>query len=282
MGKFTGMLLVSDFDGTFTSQIPENYRKNIDAIQKFKDGGGLFAFATGRDYHSFAAVEPNFENIANAPVITANGARLYDPVKKEYIFGSVLNLKLFAGFLENAYKIYPGLGVRFSCGNGLVIPVMNEIIKRDINDLSMRDIPVRIMPVKELLESGEEVYKCVMIHEPEKIDKIRELALKSEISRNDICFTKTYASGLEAVDINASKGRTAERLIKYLNERDNLEYKLFAIGDYENDLEMIRLAHCGAAPGNAAEEVKKAAKILTVDCKDGAVADFIRIIENNY
>ena len=277
MGKFTGILLVSDFDGTFTSQVRENYKKNVAAVERFKSGGGLFTFATGRDYHSLLAVEPDFMNIANAPVITANGARLYDINKKEYIFSHVLNLPLFSEFLDEIYKIYPDLGVRFSSEDGLVIPVLNEIIKDDLSDLFMQNISVRIMSVQELIESGEKVYKCVMIHTPEITNHIKKLALEF-YGRREICFTKTYDRGFEAVNINASKGATALKLKEYLGARDNLEYKLCAIGDYDNDLELIKLADFSGAPANALDEVKKAATVQTVAAKDGAVADFIRVI----
>jgi hypothetical protein len=273
MGKFTGILLVSDYDGTFTST-RGNYKRNIEAVEKFKSCGGAFTLATGRDYHSLSAIEPGFKNITNAPVIMANGSRLYDTVRCEYIFSHVLNLPLFLEFLDGIYKIYPDLGVRFSCEEGLVVPVINKIIQDDLNDLFMKTTPVRVMSAKELAESGEKIYKCVMIHEPEIIDHLRTLAFEFD-GRREICFTKTYARGFEAVNINASKGATAKKLLEYLNARDNLEYKLYAIGDYDNDLELIKLADFSGAPANALDEVKAAAKVITVSNKDGAVADFI-------
>ena len=280
MGKFTGIILVSDYDGTFTSSVRENYKKNIDAVKEFKSGGGLFTFATGRDYHSLTAIEPDFENIVNAPVIMANGARLYDIEKKEFIFNRILNVPVFLEFLEPALKKYPDLGVRFSCENGLVSPFVNEILKADLSDIFMKGTTVREMPVKELIESGEKVYKCVMIHKPEIIDKVRDIAAGFNLS--EIYFTKTYSRGLEAVNKDASKGASALKLKEYLNTRDNCEYKLFAIGDYDNDADMLKFADLGAAPENALEHVKQAAQVHTVSCKDGAVADFIKIIGKKY
>jgi len=279
MEKFKGMLLVSDFDGTFTSRVPENYKKNVEAIEKFKRGGGLFAFATGRDYHSLLAIEPEFENISNAPVIISNGARLYNTRKKEYIISHTLDLNLFSGFLEILYSLYPETGVRFSCEGGLVTSDLNEILKDDLADIFMRDTTVRVMPFDELAASGENVYKCVMVNKPEITDRLKELAVSfceqnAEAGRG-ICFTKSYARGLEAVNKNASKGATAKKLKEYLSGRDGFEYKLYAIGDYDNDLDMIKFADCGAAPSSALEEVKKAASIITAACDDGALADFI-------
>ena len=285
MGKFTGIILVSDFDGTFYCGVKESHSKNAAAVEKFKSLGGLFAFATGRDYHSFLEIEPDFENIANAPVIISNGTRLYDTVKKEYILNCALDMNLFIKFLEIIYKKYPDIGVRFSCENDLVIPNLNDNIKSDIKHDFMQTTPIREMSLKELIKSGEKVYKCVMIHNPEIIDSVREIAenfCKSNDSNNGIFFTRTFARGFEAVNKDASKGASALKLKEYLNVRDNKKYKLFAIGDYDNDFDMLKFADVGAAPENALDYVKQAAQVITVSCKDGAVADFIEIIGRDY
>jgi len=283
MGKFTGIILVSDFDGTFTSHVPENYRKNIAEIERFKNDGGIFTFATGREYHSLSIVEPDFENIINGPVIMANGARLYDPDKKEYIVNYTLNAVLFSEFLDIIYEKFPEIGIRFSCEGGFVTPRLNQILKNDLGDILLKEIPIREINTKDLIDSGETVYKCVLVHDPEILECVREIAKDfNENNNNEFFFSKTYARGLEAIHKNASKNTLAKRLKEYLNVRDSREYKLFAIGDYDNDYEMIKFADLGAAPENALDHVKQAAKVHTVSCDDGAVADFIKIIEREY
>ena len=283
MGKFTGIILVSDFDGTFFSRIPANFEKNLKAVEKFKNQGGMFTFATGREYYPLLEVLPDAENIANAPLIISNGARLYDTDKKEFLFNFTLNITLFNRFIETIYKKYPDIGIRFSSENGMVIPDFNEILKEDLSGLSMMNMKIREISLKEMEESGEAVYKCVIVHNPEILDDVRKIAesFDEDINR-ELFFTRSYARGLEAVSSKASKGAMAVRLKEYLNAKYNREYKLFAIGDYDNDLDMIKSADCGAAPENALEHVKKAAKIRTVSCNDGAVADLIDIIEREY
>ena len=46
MGKFSGILICSDFDGTLAvgGHVVE---KNIDAIRYFQENGGLFSVITG-------------------------------------------------------------------------------------------------------------------------------------------------------------------------------------------------------------------------------------------
>ena len=283
MGKFTGILLVSDFDGTLFAQIKENYKKNLDEIERFKNNGGLFAFATGRDYFSLFGLEPNAASIANAPSIITNGARLYDINKNEYIFNYTLDMDLFSEFLDIIYKKYPDIGIRFSCEKGIVVNVLNEILIVDFKNTIMTNITLREMPYKELLASGEDVYKCVMVHDPEIIDDVREIGENFDKNINhQFLFTKSYPRGLEVVNSQASKGAMALKLKEYLSQRDNINYKLFAIGDYDNDLDMIKLADIGAVPANALDHVKRAANVCTVSCDDGAVADFIGIIEREY
>ncbi|MCL2773214.1 MAG: Cof-type HAD-IIB family hydrolase [Oscillospiraceae bacterium] len=285
MGKFTGIILVSDFDGTFFSQIPENFEKNIKAVENFKKQGGMFTFATGREYYPLIEILPDAENIVNAPLIIANGARLYDTDNKEYLFSVALNISLFNEFLEIIYKKYPDIGVRFSCESGMVIPVLNEVVKTDLGGLSLMNMKIREISLKELEESGEAVYKCVMVHNPEILDDVRKISVRFQIDKDinrELFFTKSYERGLEAVNSKASKGAAAVRVKEYLKAKYNQEYTLFAIGDYDNDLDMIISADYGAAPENALERVKKAAKIRTVSCNDGAIADLIDIIERKY
>ena len=76
MGKFDGILLVSDFDDTlydFTLSVPE---RNLEAIRYLIREGGRFTVATGRAHRTFAP----FAHLVpmNAPAVLSNGAAVYD------------------------------------------------------------------------------------------------------------------------------------------------------------------------------------------------------------
>ena len=49
----------------------------------------------------------------------------------------------------------------------------------------------------------------------------------------------------------------------------------FAMGDYYNDLEMIKAADISAVPSETPEDIKAYADFVAGKCEDGAVADFI-------
>ena len=52
---------------------------------------------------------------------------------------------------------------------------------------------------------------------------------------------------------------------------------MIAVGDEQNDLEMIRTAGLGVAMGNATDEVIAAADAMTADCDHDGVASVIEM-----
>ncbi|MEG1593791.1 MAG: HAD-IIB family hydrolase, partial [Oscillibacter sp.] len=92
MGKFTGVLLASDFDNTLLntetarrsgSEVPEVSPENQAALRYFMEAGGRFAIATGR---ALAAFEKFADQVPmNSPGILCNGAALYDFRQHAYL-----------------------------------------------------------------------------------------------------------------------------------------------------------------------------------------------------
>ena len=55
--------------------------------------------------------------------------------------------------------------------------------------------------------------------------------------------------------------------------------KTIAIGDYNNDVSMIRAAHLGVAVANAVPEAKAAADLITVSNDESAIARIIYALD---
>ena len=92
MGKFQGVLLVSDFDNTlvYTEEVllgggslPPLSRENRRALEYFTAQGGLFSVATGRALPSFVPIAPTLP--MNGPTVLFNGAAIYDFARGEYL-----------------------------------------------------------------------------------------------------------------------------------------------------------------------------------------------------
>jgi Cof subfamily protein (haloacid dehalogenase superfamily) len=273
MGKFTGIIIVSDIDGTFLSKVPENYKKNISAIEEFKAEGGIFTFATGRDFHSLKKVVPETENLANAPIIISNGAKLYDITTNQYIIDAGLNIPVFMKFIKSAIEKYPEIGVRFSGDGVFMTPDINSMIIDDLSKDNLLD-RAKEMPLDEI----DRTSKCVIVHtNPEILDDVQKMGEEFDKGKN-FYFAKSFETGLEAVNKDYTKGKTAQKLKEYLNIPNSV---LYAIGDYYNDVDMILAADIGVCPENAVDTVKALVKIITKSCDEGAVADLIKIINKN-
>ena len=98
MGKFSGVLLTSDFDNTliYTEDalrsgvpVPPLSEANRTALEYFMAEGGHFAIATGR---ALAAFRKYADQVPmNTPGVVCNGAALYDFAKGEYLETALLD-----------------------------------------------------------------------------------------------------------------------------------------------------------------------------------------------
>ena len=79
MGRFSNVLLASDFDHTLTDMSGQIPARNLEAIAAFQAEGGIFTVASGRSIPMFrkkAALVP-----VNAPCILYNLNGYYDHLK---------------------------------------------------------------------------------------------------------------------------------------------------------------------------------------------------------
>ena len=68
MGIFDGILILSDFDGTFAGEGGRIIDRNISAIEYFRANGGHFSFSTGRLPSVMSRIFPDFRTVSNAPL----------------------------------------------------------------------------------------------------------------------------------------------------------------------------------------------------------------------
>ena len=88
MGKFGGIVICTDLDGTLFRNDKTVSAENKDAIEYFKSNGGFFTFVTGRMPFfiegAYEAAKPN------APIGCINGGGLFDYENKKYIWHSTM------------------------------------------------------------------------------------------------------------------------------------------------------------------------------------------------
>ena len=106
MGKFDGIIIVSDIDGTFLGKNSRMVPENLEAIEYFKAEGGCFTIATGREVFSIPRVIPMVKELCNIPIIACNGAFIYDFQKEQIVVEEFLPEPEISGIVDAVRDLY--------------------------------------------------------------------------------------------------------------------------------------------------------------------------------
>ena len=273
--EFENILIVSDMDGTFLGERGRVVQRNLDAIEKFKARGGKFTFATGRTHHNIEKAVGRVSDVANAPAITVNGACIYD-------FSAGLSIGDFKIESRNAMEVaryvrerYPDIGMRCSTDYGFLTDKACGLVIKDFESFLSAGCGVsRTLPVSEW--ESETIYKIVFRGEADELLQLRRRI--EPVFGNEFEFVTSSPRFLEMNAKGCSKAVGIEFLRRYYGEN----IKIYAVGDYENDIEMLRAADVSVCPANSLEAVKEISDVCLCDCRDGVIADlYERIICKN-
>lgn len=261
MQKFKGIYLYIDMDGTTLDDNKKISGENIAAINKFIENGGSVGIASGRSPYNLG----HFRDILpiNAPSILFNGAALYDYSKESYLYSWALNKNLCSEIIEKSLAIFPDLGIQIFTKSGIYEPNSKQIT----DPFSLLETFDRIS--RPFTEISEDWNKMLFCHEPENIDKLIDI-LELDKYRKIMNIEKSTGFYLEFVPSN--KGKALKKLKELLK---NEITKTIAIGDFYNDIEMVKEADIGVAPQNAVHEVKEIAKVIVSDNNHSAVKDLL-------
>ncbi len=267
MGKFEGITLISDIDGTLFSSPGTIPRANVEATEYFMENGGRFAVATGRSQVSIAK---NFDKFrVNTPCIVLNGTGLYDYSMEDFILKRICNDRLRKVTAQTHAK-FPGLTCYVFTGERIYTPGRGEY------QAQVEAIEVMKSRIADFSEMDPYWLKSIFYAAPEQLKQVQ--AYVDEL--NDGSFDTVFSADkiFELMPKGANKGTMIHEYAKIM---DVPVGNICAIGDYYNDREMLAAAGFTAAPAGAPDEIKALVDVQVCDCRDGAVADFIRVIEQN-
>lgn len=263
MKNYDGVVLLSDMDGTLLDSQGNISGQNRSAIREFIAAGGQFGIATGRSHLNFEAFLSGVD--VNAPCILYNGCALYDRENKTFMELLTLPVRMLAPYLEHGLKEFPGLMIQVYCPDMCYIISDESRSEREVVEnhkpnrfCSMEEIMT--LPWIKLLVSGD---PCDLRAFEAKIDDFR---LGTEIS-----WVYSQDRYLEFLPANVSKGS----MLRKLKDSLGSGYRIYAVGDYNNDIEMLEAADVGIATENALLSVKAVADALTVSNDESAIAYII-------
>ncbi len=284
MGKFTGVLLATDFDDTlFRSNItraegsPETEKRdapvvigrNKEALAYYLAQGGFFTVATGRAYQTFS---PYRDRVPfNVPVILSNGAVLYDFSTDRELFHACLpdEIRRHALLLS---ETFPDVGFETHIGDLIYTCRPNEITWRHIRKLglpyverSFEEIPLPWM--KLLMEHGSH----------DRLTEVQSWIRTFFPGQYEVIFSNHHL--LEVTAQGVTKGRAVQRLAQLLKVEPQ---NLYCVGDNQNDIPMLEVSAIPFAPANCAREVRDCGATIVSACDQGAIADIIERLDKRY
>ena len=268
MKKFDGLLFCSDLDGTLYTSQKTVSKENLDAIEYFKSEGGLFTFITGRVPQTFKDV---YETIKpNAPIGCLNGGGVYDHVKDEYLWKQTLSRDCLE-LVKYVDEKLPEMGIQFNTVNGIFFNKDNEAMEWFRKITGAKNVPCSYE------ELNCDLLKIVFAHtDPKQIDELAKLLLEHPLSCNyDFIRSELYL--YEILPKWANKGNVLIKIAEILGIDIN---RTIAIGDYNNDVALIKSAGLGVAVANAVDEAKAVADHITVSNDEHAIRQIIDDLDN--
>lgn len=280
MGKFTGVLLASDFDNTIVdtassfrggADMPAPSARTLEALDYFMKHGGRFTVATGRALASFIRLADSVP--MNAPAVLCNGAALYDFSVGEYLDTNFLDEEAHQR-VQTVLDRYPAVAVEaYHIGNTIHAVQPNEITR-----------------------NHEHITHVVVTESPSLLDVPAPLGkLMFEGSHGELAEIKEYLEGqawsdayelifsdptlLEMTARGANKGGMVRRLAARLGiSMDHV----YCAGDEGNDISMLTIAAEGFAPANCAPLVRECGATIVADVRESALADIVGILDRRY
>jgi hypothetical protein len=255
-------LIAVDLDGTLLTRDKTPHPRSVTALLRAQAAGITVVLASGRALpavRSFAA-----EIGLTGPMIGANGADTGSP------WG----------------EIWRHDGIKSSAASKMVQVAiereMSAAVYASDRVYMVRRFPGEVVDTSRILRCPTEVIdpsaitplhlsKVLVMQDPEISAANREALLAAM----DPAVLRTTDSEPYFIEFLAPNTSKASALAEVASRLGVSQRNTAAIGDYDNDLEMIQWAGHGAAIGNALPRVKAAAEITVGTKEEGGVADFV-------
>ena len=261
-------LFLSDFDGTLVRADGTISQGNIRAIAEYRRRGGIFAVVTGRMLRS---IRPRLKELGlkDGLVVAYQGAMIADIAT-----GALLKNDGFSA--AAAEKV-----LRFLEGEDLHIHIyVDDVLYSNRDDEYLR-MYEQVCGVKGI--AVDEPLSAFAAHAKGPVNKVLAMVASEEkaalIARMREALGEAYyvtASAeflVEAVPAGVSKAGA----VRFLAEHYGIPAaRVAAIGDQLNDLPMILAAGGRFAVGNAQEELKRVAAVVS-SCEEDGVAEALAL-----
>ncbi|MBR5571669.1 MAG: HAD-IIB family hydrolase [Oscillospiraceae bacterium] len=282
MGKFSGVLIVSDYDNTmvFTEMVmrqgkemPTLSPENRQAIAYFMAEGGTFSVATGRALPSFSRVCGDLP--MNGPSVLFNGAAIYDCSARKYLHTAFLDPSVLPHVAE-VLAAWPDAAAEFYHDDDTIHTLQPNTLTQI--HLNLTQTPMQILPSVE--EVPLPLSKVLFEIEAERVNALCDYINAQSWVQDYERVLPSSAFFIELTAKGANKGDMVDKLRRMLHIEPQ---HLYCVGDHANDVGMLRRAALPFAPENAIDEVKAVEGIqILPHAEHHAIAAMIEVLDRRY
>ncbi|NEW08949.1 HAD family phosphatase [Paenibacillus sp. SYP-B3998] len=276
-------LLALDMDGTLLNPHKMISPRVFHSIQAIIGKGVNVTIASGRFP---ASVWLHGMHVGmNSPLVAFNGAVILDPNTGEKLHGYPLSSDSarriaalgqmmgtyvhFYGYSELFVEQLNEWNVKWPLANVVIDPEKAhtyENYKDQASRIQMKQVGSM---VKFTEAASEQLYKATFISEDSQL--LNEVFNELQ-SWNEFTLTRT---GSRRFDVNAA-GISKRSALEVVTRRLGISSdQVAAVGDYDNDVDMLQWAGLGISMDNGSDEAKKAANAVTASNSNDGVADVI-------
>lgn len=247
----TVKILASDLDGTFLDPDHNPSKGSMEAVRKYQAAGGIFAVCTGRDLGSARGVLKELD-LDKTPGVYLNGTTVKGP-NGELLQNLTLPLDLVDSLVTWGRANRKDASILFVVGDDHYVMDKSEEWAMFMHRHLLDPDPIEVKGA--WVDPNPEVPRAVnmmrVICSPDKIPIVKPQVAALVAGKSG--FAQSLPTTL---DIMAPKTNKATGLHVLLQHLGLGEGQAAAIGDSENDLEMLQSVKVACAMGNAVKKTK--------------------------
>lgn len=258
--------VILDLDGTLLTQELIISEKTRNKLLRLNKEGIHLIIATGRTTQ--AAILKTKELNISCPMILANGALIFDPVKNDIIDSIEMQSSTVSHFLSLSKELNKSLNIYTP------YRLYIEDEKMDLYVQQAGDDKSNLFSQSKIDIENEKILKCEFFEQDCGNDSqfIQFLKEESKKLSEELYITSAHPNYLEILNKDVNKYTAVTKVLEMLNLEED---EVIVFGDSHNDLEMITNLPYSVAMGNASDEIKNVATFITKSNNSDGIAHFL-------
>ncbi len=257
-------MLITDLDGTLINGQDQISSCDRDALLRVQDAGIKVVIATGRPLsEAFWCVN---EVNAFPYFIGMNGCQTVNLLTGEIYHEASLDKEAAVRVIEVLGRLPVFFEMYGSAGVESLACKREWIYQSGLHSHFIQNVLDHILFQDQLSVTGKTVYKFFI---PTDSPQMSELLIRELSDIPGLSIITSLGSFVEVIPDSCNKAVGVEAVCRIAGI---LPDEVLAVGDSQNDMEMLALCGIGAAVGNAKGEVKTVADLLLPDHDHGGVA----------